>query len=214
MPEAAYHLVAIPDHANQGNASVARKRTRPKSEAIPERGLTGKQLAFIDAYVGESRFNGTKAARIAGYSGTAAVLDSVARENLGKPRISGAIAARLKERHLTADALLGEIADIALGGVQDLVEIDENGVPRTDWKRLKESGRLNAVKKIKLRQVKSRTGNDAVDDEWEIEWHDKLSALDKLGKALGLWDRPPDADSIGNPLVEALRTIAGAGKKG
>jgi hypothetical protein len=183
---------------------VAHKRTRPKTEAVPERGLTGKQLAWIDAYIGEARFNGTKAARLAGYSGTDSVLAVTAAENLKKPKIVAELERRLKSRGLTADAILAEFSQIALGGPRDFIRI-AGGAGTIDWAKLEESGRLSAIKKVQFDGIGNITG---------IEWYDKQEALDKLGKALGLWDRPLDADSVGNPLVEALRTIAGAGKKG
>src|SRR5690349_5940748 len=52
--------------------------------------LTAKQQAFIAAYSG----NGTEAARLAGYAGSDQVLGQVASENLKKPEIQKAIAAR------------------------------------------------------------------------------------------------------------------------
>lgn len=211
---------------------MARKRHRPKPELKPAGQLTGKQLAWIDAYLGEARFNGTKAARIAGYAGSDAVLASIARENLRKPRISRAIADRLKERHLTAEVILAELAAIALGGVPDLVEVVD-GQPRIDWGRLLASGRMTAVRKIKLKQIRRarpavapRVDADpeaapapaVVEDwegDWEVEWHDKLSALDKLGKALGLWDKSADASGADNPMMQAFRELLrGAGGKG
>jgi phage terminase small subunit len=53
--------------------------------------LTGKQQAFIAFYCGESRFNATEAARLAGYKGNSATLGQVGFENLNKPEIAAAI---------------------------------------------------------------------------------------------------------------------------
>ncbi len=52
--------------------------------------LTAKQQAFVDAYAG----NATDAARKAGYSGNDATLRQVGHENMMKPDIAAAIAAR------------------------------------------------------------------------------------------------------------------------
>ena len=50
-------------------------------------GLSEKQKAFCDYYIANGG-NGTQAAKDAGYKGkNDKVFDSVARENLGKPRI-------------------------------------------------------------------------------------------------------------------------------
>ena len=53
--------------------------------------LTLKQRAFIDAYLGEAKGNGVKAAELAGYQGDVFTLNSVARENLQKPAIRAEI---------------------------------------------------------------------------------------------------------------------------
>ncbi|MCA9644748.1 MAG: terminase small subunit [Myxococcales bacterium] len=55
------------------------------------RGLTQKQRLFVEAYVGPAKGNATEAARIAGYSGSDAVLAVTAHGNLNNPKISDAI---------------------------------------------------------------------------------------------------------------------------
>lgn len=52
-----------------------------------ERQLTAKQRAFVDAYLNEANFNGTRAAEIAGYSSP----KQQATENLSKPLIRAEI---------------------------------------------------------------------------------------------------------------------------
>ena len=56
--------------------------------------LTVKQKRFIDFYDG----NGLEAARKAGYKGSYSALGAIASENLRKPYIAEAIAAREKDR--------------------------------------------------------------------------------------------------------------------
>jgi len=62
--------------------------------------LTLKQKLFGEAYV-RSRGNGVTAAMEAGYKGSAAVLSSVAYENLRKPQITDYIRLLLKDEGLT-----------------------------------------------------------------------------------------------------------------
>ncbi len=57
-------------------------------------GLTGKQQAFIDHYTGDCKYNGTEAARRAGYKGNSNTLGQVSKENLLKPTIKAAIQAK------------------------------------------------------------------------------------------------------------------------
>lgn len=75
--------------------------------------LTGKQEAFVVAYVGDARFNATDAARLSGYSGNDTTLAVVGSENLKKPKIREAIKARLKDKIGDADRSLAEVASIA-----------------------------------------------------------------------------------------------------
>jgi phage terminase small subunit len=56
--------------------------------------FTFKQQKFIEAYAG----NGVQAAREAGYKGTYATLDTVARANLENPRIAEAIRKRSEKK--------------------------------------------------------------------------------------------------------------------
>jgi len=55
------------------------------------RDLTAKQSAFIAYYLGDSRFNGTDAARRAGYQGSDETLRQVASQNLTNPHIAAAV---------------------------------------------------------------------------------------------------------------------------
>lgn len=58
------------------------------------RPLTEKQRRFVEFYMGAAIGNALKAARMAGYKGNQNTLGSVATENLQKPAIKAAIAAR------------------------------------------------------------------------------------------------------------------------
>jgi phage terminase small subunit len=69
------------------------KRAKP---AVPAREVTEKQRRFIEAYMGEAAGNATQAARLAGYAGNERTLIQVGSENLTKPDIRRAIAARIK----------------------------------------------------------------------------------------------------------------------
>lgn len=75
--------------------------------------LKGKQIAFVNAYLGEANFNATEAARIAGYSGNDNTLAQVGFENLRKPNIAELIAIRLKESAMSAEEVLKRIGGIA-----------------------------------------------------------------------------------------------------
>ena len=82
-------------------------------------GLSEKQKAFCDYYIANGG-NGTQAAKDAGYKGkNDKVFDSVARENLGKPRIKKYIDERMAEieskRIASADEAMQIITSLARG---------------------------------------------------------------------------------------------------
>ena len=82
-------------------------------------GLSEKQKAFCDCYIANGG-NGTQAAKDAGYKGkNDKVFDSVARENLGKPRIKKYIDERMAEieskRIASADEAMQIITSLARG---------------------------------------------------------------------------------------------------
>jgi phage terminase small subunit len=87
--------------------------------------LNPKQEAFVLAYIGEARFNATKAATIAGYS-NASKYGSDLRKN---PEISARIAAELTARSLTAEEVLHELTDVATAEWRDFVQVRTN--PKT-----------------------------------------------------------------------------------
>lgn len=89
--------------------------------------LTTKQHAFVLAYVGEARFNATKAAKLAGYS--EATAHSQGPRLLEHVEIAARIADELKARSLSAEGVLAELTDIATADWREFVEIRTN--PKT-----------------------------------------------------------------------------------
>jgi phage terminase small subunit len=73
--------------------------------------LTTKQEAFVLAYIGEARFNATKAALSAGYSEKSARQEG--SRLLSNANISARISDELKSRAMPAEAVLAELTEIA-----------------------------------------------------------------------------------------------------
>ena len=88
---------------------------------MTDKPLTPKQRAFVAAYVGEAKGNGTQAARLAGYAGDDHTLSMVGTENLRKPAIMAALEVF---RMATARKALKSAEDVAewLCRVMDGVE--------------------------------------------------------------------------------------------
>lgn len=77
------------------------------------RRLTGKQQAFVSAYLGGARFNATEAARMAGYAGSAASLAQIGYENLRKPEIAREVETAMSGLQMCAAEVLTELTSIA-----------------------------------------------------------------------------------------------------
>lgn len=127
------------------------------------RRLTAKQLAFVEAYMGETDGNATEAARLAGYAGNDNTLASVGAENLRKPAILQEITIRQREDPLVMtrierQRLLTEIATNELVQTKDrLKAIDQLAKTGGDYiKRLEVSGPSGepiTVKKLPVEQM-------------------------------------------------------------
>src|SRR6266700_358885 len=84
--------------------------------------LTGKQTAFIHAYLGEARFNATAAAKIAGYRATSQhSFEAIGAENLLKPEIRRVIDEHWKLSRMTAEECLAELTKLARGNGKDQI---------------------------------------------------------------------------------------------
>lgn len=94
---------------------------------MTESTLNPKQRAFVDAYVGEARFNATKAARMAGYSEKSA--HTTGWELLQKPEIAVHVKQALESRAMSSEAVLAELADVASSEWRDHIIVRTN--PRT-----------------------------------------------------------------------------------
>lgn len=138
-----------------------------------------KQLAFIEAYL--DTFNGTGAARRAGYKGNDNVLSTVAWENLRKPKIARLIKQRMAVECMTATENLKHLAQIARGVdiakyiIEQTVEGDNEKsytIHSFDMDALRKDGLGRLVKSI----TPARGGG------LRIEFIDRLGALNSIAK--------------------------------
>jgi phage terminase small subunit len=86
-----------------------------------ERRLTDKQRLFAEHYVGEARFNATKAATLAGYSPKTAY--EIGSQNLRKLEIRARIDEVLEARGVNQFQTLSELSDVAYSEWRDHVQI-------------------------------------------------------------------------------------------
>jgi len=131
--------------------------------------LNPKHKLFVDTWL-TNNWNGTEAARTAGYTGTQASLGVTASRLLGDAKIKAYRDAKIKTLHLEADQILQRWAEMATGDLTKL--LDRKGQPKL--KEARKKGWL--IKKLK----------QSADGSIEIELYDAQRALDSLAKNLGL----------------------------
>lgn len=140
--------------------------------------LTPKQELFVQEYLID--LNATQAAIRARYSARNA--GKIGPELLGNPRIRVAIDQAMAERSrrtgISQDRVLRELARIAFLNPSDVLNMDDaslkEGVGRDD---------TAAIAGVRVRKLPGKSGGM----EREIKMHDKLRALELLGKHLGMF---------------------------
>lgn len=181
------------------------------------KGLTDKQKRFCDEYLID--LNATQAAIRAGYSEKNA--DKIGSELLGKTRVSEYIQQRKKERvertEITQDFVLRELLAIASANTTDYAKVVEKvGVDKDG-------------KTVFYRTVEPTLTEDLTEDQkkalavikegrngLEVRPHDKVRALELLGKHLGMWTeklevKEKKADPFDELTVEELRQLIADG---
>ena len=138
--------------------------------------LTEKQKRFVAEYMVD--LNATAAARRAGYSEKTA--EVIGYENLRKPQIMAAIHERQQnlqgKLEITQEAVLQELAAIAFANGTDFVTVTGAGLLCVKATSEVPKNKLPAIAGIKYSQLGI-----------EIKLHDKVRALELLGKHLGVF---------------------------
>lgn len=159
--------------------------------------LTPKMEKFIDEYLID--LNATQAAIRAGYSKKTA--QQIGSENLSKPIIQEEIAKRknsaAKKLEITRESVLKELAAIGFTNATDFITVSGRAVLIRDTDTVAPE-KLSALASVK----------DGVNGI-EIKMHDKVRALELLGKHLGLFDGQTAADDTKeNNLFEAINSAS------
>lgn len=167
--------------------------------------LTDKQRRFVDEYLID--LNATQAAVRAGYSENTA--RSIGSENLGKPAVAAAIAEaqqmRAARTEITADRVVRELARVAFSDLRGIFTENGHLIDPRDW----DSDIAAAIAAVEVvtssRGEKDTAGRPAVKYTHKIKVWDKISALEKLGRHLGMFvNRHEHTGKDGGPLVPIL----------
>lgn len=148
--------------------------------------LNDKQKAFVRQYLKD--FNATQAALRAGYAEVSA--HSQAHDLLKKPEIKQAINEHLDNVGATAERILLELANIAFADMADYATVEPGGGIRLKAFEEMPDGATKVIKKLKEKRKllaadgadEEDSGNVILESQIEYEHHDKLKALELLGK--------------------------------
>ena len=165
-------------HNTVGGEGLAVFAILPERSVAQVAKLTAKQQRFVDEYLID--LNATQAAIRAGYSVQTA--NEIGAQNLAKISIRAvidkALAIRSRRTGVSADRVILELAKIGFANITDVADFDEATV-RDDATR----DDTAAIQSIKVKRIPA-TGGDIV--EREIKLYNKLDALEKLMRHLGL----------------------------
>lgn len=163
--------------------------------------LTPKQAAFVAEYLLD--LNATRAAVRAGYSARTA--EQQGPRLLGNVWVAAAIAAAQQDRaqrtEITQDRVLSEIAKIAFGDPRDVMTWGPDGVV------LKDSASLTDDQAMQVAEVSETTS--ATGGTLKLKKHDKVKALELLGRHLGMFtDKVEATGANGGPMTVIVRRFS------
>jgi hypothetical protein len=176
------------------------KARKPAKKAKSPRKLTPKQEVFAHEYLGNG-FNGTQAAKAAGYRGNDDVLAHVAVDNLRNPQIAIRVRERIDGIAATSDEVLYLLADHLRA---DVADFDGLFLPdgRIDLKEARRLGVSRLIKKLEYEPVSLRANTEApacdkcgfhplqTRFKTRVEFHDSQGAARTLVQVHGLLKQP------------------------
>lgn len=178
--------------------------------------LTAKQIRFVDEYLVD--LNATQAAIRAGYSEKTAA--ATAARLLRNVNIQNEISRRQKDlqrrTEVTQERVVKELARIAFANIADYVHVETQTRTKDDGTEttyqivmLSETEDLSADQRAALAAVKQSVNGV------EIKLHDKIKALELLGRHIGLFTDKLEvkgAIDIASVLSEARERVRNRGE--
>jgi phage terminase small subunit len=151
-------------------------------------GLSLRERRFVQEFIVD--LNGRQAAIRCGFGKSAKSAGEIASQMRRKPTVAAAISALLNERNGVAGAaVVSELGAIAFSRITDFLKLD-NGRLVLAVKNLDE---LPDEAKAAISRLKERVNDDG-SISIDVELHDKLGALDRLGKSIGLFKERADVN--------------------
>ena len=153
----------------------------PDWQNAPSGPLNPRQALFVSEYIVDS--NGTRAARAAGYAHKAAAASatSLLKTPKIKDAIRRALEAQMARTTITADLVLAELALVAFSKPTAIMSWGPDGVI------LKDSESMRPEDIALVAEVSETKGTDKGGGSMKVKLHDKMKALELLGRHLGIF---------------------------
>lgn len=138
--------------------------------------LTEKQWMWIHAYL--KHFNHLKATREVYEPGSDASTYTLSYRMLGDEKVQYWLNRLITERAMPEDVVLAQLAGIASQNIEDFMnsELLDHNMPGWDFAKARRLGVMGCIQSIR----KTEYG-------YEVKFHDKLRALELIGKHLGMF---------------------------
>jgi len=164
--------------------------------------LNPKQKRFVDEYLLEP--NATKAAISAGYSQDTAY--SIGQRLLKHVEVNALLTAKqakLANRYeVSQDRIIAELARIGFSTPMDFMTVNEDGLPTIDMSGI-DDDTAKALAEVSIEEFMTK---DGMGKRVKFKLHDKIAALNLLGKHLGMFKEQINVDvkiGLGDRLREA-----------
>lgn len=171
---------------------------------------SAKQTRFVEEYLVD--LNATQAAVRAGYSPKTAYAQGqrLLKNVEVQTAITAGQAARSQRTEITQDRVLQELARIGFADVRNLFEWDEETatfIPSRDL-TADQAAAIASVEAETTTTTDLKTGERETTVKLKLKTYDKLGALEKLGKHLGMFvDRVEHTGADGTPLFKLYQGI-------
>jgi phage terminase small subunit len=179
------------------STTMTSKKAAPKrKKPLPE--FTKRNEAFITEYLID--MNGTQAAIRAGYSEKSAETQAsrLLRNDKVKRKIKELQDKRAEKVGITAERVLQELALIGFSNIQDYLD-DKNHIG--ELTKLDEV-KAKAIGSVKVSVIETKQGTYT---ETQFKLHDKLSALEKIAKHIGFFQR--DNEQKGADVEQVFKVL-------
>lgn len=169
--------------------------------------LNPKQKRFVEEYLID--LNAMAAAARAGYSPKTS--HTQGSRLLARPEVAEAIAKaqvkRGKRTEITQDRVLEELAKVGFASMGDYLRVTPDGDPAIDLSEMT-SEQASVLCEATVEDFTEGRGENARDvRRVKIKLHDKLSALEKIGKHLGMFpNRHELTGKNGGPIAQTHTT--------